>query len=75
MAIGVTGFDGVTYDLVSVQDHALKAGHHYGQYVRDADNADRADIAEFFRKVMAEDSAWAQAVLRVPEGAVGPAVS
>ncbi len=38
MATGETGFDDVTYDLVSVQYHSLKAGHDYGQYVRDAEN-------------------------------------
>ena len=56
MATGETGFDDVTYDLVSVQYHSLKAGHDYGQYVRDAENAGREDIAQFFRDVMAEDS-------------------
>jgi rubrerythrin len=56
MATGETGFDDVTYDLISVQYHALKAGHDYGQYVRDAENAGQQDIAEFFRKVMKEDS-------------------
>jgi rubrerythrin len=60
MATGETGFDDVTFDLVSVQYHALKAGHDYGQYVRDADNAGRQDIADFFRKVMDEDSARAK---------------
>jgi rubrerythrin len=38
----------------------LKAGHDYGQYVRDAENAGRDDIAEFFRAVMSEDSARAK---------------
>lgn len=56
MATGETGFDDVTFDLVSVQYHSLKAGHDYGQYVRDAENAGLADIAAFFRKVMDEDS-------------------
>jgi rubrerythrin len=60
MATGETGFDDVTYDLVSVQYHSLKAGHDYGQYVRDAKNAGRDDIAEFFSSVMAEDSARAK---------------
>jgi rubrerythrin len=60
MATGETGFDDVTYDLVSVQYHALKAGHDYGQYVRDARNAGRDDIADFFEKVMSEDSARAR---------------
>jgi rubrerythrin len=59
MATGETGFDDVTYDLVSVQYHSLKAGHDYGQYVRDAENAGRDDIAAFFRDVMSEDSARA----------------
>src|SRR3954469_3410378 len=56
MATGETGFDDVTYDLISLQYHALKAGHDYGQYVRDAENADQKEIAEFFRNVMEEDS-------------------
>jgi rubrerythrin len=56
MATGETGFDDVTYDLISVQYHALKAGHDYGQYVRDAENAGKREIADFFRQVMEEDS-------------------
>jgi rubrerythrin len=56
MATGETGFDDVTFDLISVQYHSLKAGHDYGQYVRDADNAGLADVADFFRQVMKEDS-------------------
>jgi rubrerythrin len=56
MATGETGFDDVTFDLISVQYHSLKAGHDYGQYVRDADNAGLTDIADFFRKVMKQDS-------------------
>jgi rubrerythrin len=56
MATGETGFDDVTFDLISVQYHALKAGHDYGQYVRDAENAGQEEIASFFRSVMEEDS-------------------
>ena len=56
MATGETGFDDVAYDLISVQYHSLKAGHDYGQYVRDADNAGEGEIAAFFRQVMEEDS-------------------
>jgi rubrerythrin len=56
MATGETGFDDVSYDLISVQYHSLKAGHDYGQYVRDAKNANRDDIAGFFEQIMAEDS-------------------
>ena len=44
MATGETGFEDVFYDLVSVQYHSLKAGHDYGQYVRDADNAELKDL-------------------------------
>ena len=60
MATGETGFDDVSFDLISVQYHSLKAGHDYGQYVRDADNAGREDIAAFFREVMEQDSARAK---------------
>lgn len=39
MARGETGFTDIAFDLISVQYHSLKAGHDYGQYVRDAENA------------------------------------
>jgi len=56
MPAGETGFDDVAFDLISVQYHSLKAGHDYGQYVRDARNAGRDDIASFFEEVMAQDA-------------------
>ncbi|MEV6612191.1 acyl carrier protein [Kutzneria sp. NPDC051319] len=56
MATGETGFDDVSFDLISVQYHSLKGGHDYGQYARDARNAGENEIAEFFEQVMAEDS-------------------
>ncbi|MEU6345930.1 acyl carrier protein [Streptomyces sp. NPDC046977] len=56
MATGETGFKDVAYDLVSLQYHSLKAGHDYGQYVRDAKNAGETDIADFFEGVRQEDS-------------------
>jgi hypothetical protein len=56
MSTGETGFSDVVYDLVSVQYHSLKAGHDYGQYVRDAKNGDFDDIAGFLEQVMKEDS-------------------
>ena len=59
MATGETGFGDVVYDLVSVQYHALKAGHDYGQYVRDARNGGYDDIAQFFEQVMQQNSQWA----------------
>jgi hypothetical protein len=52
MAAGQTGFADATYDLIAVQYHALKAGHDYGQYVRDAENAGLNDIAQFFRDTL-----------------------
>jgi len=60
MATGETGFDDVTFDLISVQYHSLKAGHDYGQYVRDARNAGKEEIAAFFEQVMAQDAERAQ---------------
>ena len=56
MATGETGFKDVEFDLISVQYHSLKAGHDYGQYVRDAKNAGRDDVASFFEEVMTQDS-------------------
>jgi hypothetical protein len=56
VATGETGFDDVSFDLISVQYHSLKAGHDYGQYVRDARNAGREDIASFFEEVMQQDA-------------------
>ena len=43
----------------TVQYHALNAGHYYGQYLRDAENAGLNDIAQFFRDTMKDDSARA----------------
>jgi bacterioferritin (cytochrome b1) len=60
MATGQTGFGDVEFDLISLQYHSLKAGHDYGQYVRDAKNAGFEDIASFFEDVMEEDSKRAQ---------------
>ncbi|MBU8811703.1 acyl carrier protein [Mycolicibacterium goodii] len=56
MPAGETGFSDVTFDLISVQYHSLKAGHDYGQYVRDARNAGLDDVASFFEQVMSEDA-------------------
>lgn len=80
MATGETGFDDVSFDLISVQYHSLKAGHDYGQYVRDAENAGLDEIAGFFRQIMSEDSARAEACHRflkelASSGDAGPALS
>ena len=56
MATGETGFDDVSFDLISLQYHSLKAGHDYGQYVRDAKNAGLDEVAAFSEQVMQEDS-------------------
>ncbi|MCU1491332.1 MAG: acyl carrier protein [Acidimicrobiaceae bacterium] len=56
MATGETGFEDVFYDLVAIQYFSLKAGHDYGQYVRDAENAGLDDVAKFVREVMEQDS-------------------
>lgn len=78
MATGETGFKDIAYDLVSVQYHGLKAGHDYGQYVRDAETAGKKDIADFFRKVMETNSEFAAECHRYLEelssaGEMGPA--
>jgi rubrerythrin len=80
MSTGETGFKDIAYDLISVQYHALKAGHDYGQYVRDAENAGQQEMADFFRSVMREDSERAKQCHRhlaelSTSGAVGPAAS
>src|ERR671928_238467 len=69
MATGETGFSDVIYDLVSVQYHSLKAGHDYGQYVRDARNGGYEDVAPLFEQGMEEDSPRAGALH--PRGAPG----
>ncbi|MCG7309617.1 acyl carrier protein [Brachybacterium sp. ACRRE] len=61
MPAGQTGFDDVTFDLISVQYHSLKAGHDYGQYARDARNAGQEEIAAFFERVMEQDAERAHA--------------
>ena len=56
MATSKSGSSDVMFDLISVQYHSLKAGHDYGQYVRDAENGGYSEVAEFFKQVMEEDS-------------------
>ncbi|WP_030861705.1 hypothetical protein [Streptomyces sp. NRRL S-37] len=79
MATGETGFSDVVYDLISVQYHSLKAGHDYGRYVRDAENADEKEIADFFREVAEQDAERAARCHRYlarlsGTGKAGPAV-
>ena len=56
MSTGETGFDDVSFDLISLQYHSLKAGHDYGRYVREALDAGQEKIAPFFVRVMSQDS-------------------
>jgi rubrerythrin len=60
MATGETGFTDIAFDLVSIQYHSLKAGHDYGQYVRDAENAGQDEVASFFKEVMQQDQQRAE---------------
>ncbi|MGO9155482.1 acyl carrier protein [Mycobacterium sp.] len=53
---GSAGLSDVTFDLIPLQCHSLKAGHDYGHYVRDAKNAGLDDVASFFEDVMSQDS-------------------
>jgi rubrerythrin len=60
MATGETGFTDLAFDLISIQYHSLKAGHDYGQYVRDADNAGQDEVSAFFKEVQEQDQNRAQ---------------
>ncbi|SFK40988.1 acyl carrier protein [Geodermatophilus ruber] len=60
MTSGGTDFADVTYDLISVQYHALKAGKHNDQYIRDAEGAGLDDVAGFFREIQEQDAARAR---------------
>jgi hypothetical protein len=56
MGIAETGFDDVTFDLISLQHDSLRAGRDDGRCVRDAENASESEIADFFRQVTDESS-------------------
>jgi rubrerythrin len=60
MATGETGFTDIAFDLVSIQYHSLKAGHDYGQYVRDAQNAGQDEVLAFVQEVQEQDKQRAQ---------------
>lgn len=64
MATGETGIDDVSFDLISVQYHSLKAGHDYGQYVRDAENAGHDEIAAFTAAMTSSSSSASPAPAR-----------
>jgi hypothetical protein len=58
----------MTFDLISVHYHALKAGHDYGQYVRDTQTRIRT-IATFVDQVNADDAQRAQQCHKLPRRA------
>ena len=49
-----------TYDLISVMYHALQGCEAYEQYARDAEQASRQDLAQFFREAMQENERRAE---------------
>jgi rubrerythrin len=57
---GNTGTPDVTYNLVSILFHALQGAETYDQFVRDAEQSGDDDMAQFFRKVKAEDEQRAE---------------
>jgi len=55
-----TGFSDLTFDLVSVQYHALKAGQTYDQYIDDARKAGQDEVVQFFQQLQQQDAERAQ---------------
>lgn len=51
----LTGTRDEHYNLVSVLYHALQAGETYERYIRDAQQANDEELAEFFRGCQSED--------------------
>jgi len=51
-----TGFSDLTFDLVSVQYHALQGGQTYDQYIADAREAGQDEVVEFFTQVQQQDA-------------------
>lgn len=49
MAVAQTGTSDQTYDVISVIYHALNGAETYEQYIRDAEAADDATLADFFQ--------------------------
>lgn len=51
----ITGIRDTTYDLVAVLDNALQGGWAAAKYARDAEDAGKSEIAQFFRDVQDEE--------------------
>lgn len=52
---GNTGTTDVTYNLVSILYHALQGAETYDQYIRDAEQRNDKDLAQFFRDTKEEN--------------------
>ena len=50
-----TGTSDPTYNLVSVLYHALQGAETYTQYIRDAEQANDQELAQFFRQTQQEE--------------------
>lgn len=60
MATANTGTSNTTYNLTSVLYHALQGAETYDRYIRDAEQAQDNDLAQFFREVQQAEKQWAQ---------------
>jgi rubrerythrin len=49
------GTTDVTYNLVSILYHALQGAETYDQYIRDAEQRNDKDLAQFFRDTKEEN--------------------
>jgi rubrerythrin len=52
---GSTGTTDVTYNLVSILYYALQGAETYDQYIRDAEQNNDKDLAQFFRDTKEEN--------------------
>ncbi len=52
---GNTGTTDVTYNLVSILYYALQGAETYDQYIRDAEQKNDKDLAQFFRDTKEEN--------------------
>jgi len=52
---GSTGTTDVTYNLVSILYYALQGAETYDQYIRDAEQKNDKDLAQFFRDTKEEN--------------------
>lgn len=56
----ITGTRDEHYNLVSVLYHTLQAGETYDRYIKDAEEANDSDLAQFFRECQQEDTKRAE---------------